>query len=291
MKLSKMMRIATAGLLALGLVALAGCAVKGGTNERAADQDDGAQPADGTVGTAMVAYANGDEILFVDQDTQTPYIPTNINDATITFNGETIEADDLEPGNIVKVTGNGIMLESYPGQYPGITAVEVTEVGSPADAEQYADIVDTIFAAPDQAEVPTGNVDYKTADAQVSTMLNAYEYEWTYKTEDGTTTSTEADGTAFGPDGTVPGNIVDARIASATDAFAAFSVTPTSVEIERRPLVKGGAMVDPHGPDENVSCTMGEDGAVAFTIEPNFLYELTATFPQGEAEYAFYTMS
>lgn len=55
-------------------------------------------------------------------------------------------------GNIVQVTGNGIMLESYPGQYPGITKVEVIETGSPADAEQYADIVDTVFAAPDKAK-------------------------------------------------------------------------------------------------------------------------------------------
>lgn len=291
MKLSNIMRMATVGLLALGLVALAGCAVKGGTSDQATDRSGGGQPTDGTVSTAMVAYANGNDILFVDQDTQTPYLPTNIEDATITFNGETIEADDLEAGNIVKVTGNGIMLESYPGQYPGITAVEVTEVGSPADAEQYADIVDTIFAEPDQAEVPTGNVDYKTADAQVSTMLSAYEYEWEYKTEDGQTTTTEADGTAFGADGAVSEGVVDARISAATDAFAAFSVTPTSVEIERRPLVKGTATVDPNGPDEDVACTMGADGAVAFTIEPNYLYELNATFPQGEAEYAFYTVS
>lgn len=291
MKLSKTMRIATVGLLTLGLVVFAGCAVKGGTNDQTLDRGNDAQASDGTVSTAMVAYANGDEILFVDQDTQTPYLPTNINDATIIFNGETIEADGLEPGNIVKVTGNGIMLESYPGQYPGITAVEVTEVGSPADAEQYAAIVDTVFAAPDYAEVPTGNLDYKTTDAQVSTMLTAYEYEWAYKAEDGTTTSTEADGAAFATDGAISKDVADARIAGATDAFAAFSVTPTSVEIDRQPLVKGDATVDPNSPDEDVSCTIGEDGTVAFIIEPNFLYELKATFPQGEAEYAFYTVS
>ena len=137
MKLAKMMRVAAVGLLALGLVALAGCGVQGGTgdatpknaSEPAADanaNDNGEAPAGDVVSTAMVA------------------------------------------GNIVQVTGNGIMLESYPGQYPGISKVEVIEQGNPADAEQYADIVDTVFAAPDQSQVPSGNLDYKTADAQLS---------------------------------------------------------------------------------------------------------------------------
>lgn len=140
MNLSKVSRFGLVAVLALGMVALAGCAVKGGSDDTNANRSSD-NPGDGTVTTAMVAYADGDDILFVDQDTQTPYIPTNINEATITFEGETIEADDLQAGNIVTVTGNGIMLESYPGQYPGITAIEVTSVGSPADAEQYAALV------------------------------------------------------------------------------------------------------------------------------------------------------
>lgn len=37
--------------------------------------------------------------------------------------------------------------------------------------------------------------------------------------------------------------------------------------------------------------TLGDDGTTALRIEPNYLYEIKATFPQGEAEYAFYTVS
>lgn len=189
MKLSNFIRIALVGVLAAGMVALAGCSVKGGTNDQDAnsstapaqshDQAGDAQkndnanaggnlPADAVESTAMVAYVNGDQVLFVDQETQTPYIPTNIDDAKIIYNGQEIDEDDLVAGNIVKVTGNGVMAESYPGQYPGIYQVEVVEQGSPADAEQYADIVDTVFAAPDQSQTPAGSLDYKTPDAQVS---------------------------------------------------------------------------------------------------------------------------
>lgn len=302
MKQSKKLALLATAVLAVGLLALAGCAVQGGTNDQAASKSAAEQPAapngdnqeatDDVVSMAMVAYANGDQVLFVDQETQTPYIPTEIDDATITYNGQDIDEDDLVAGNIVKVTGNGIMLESYPGQYPGITKVEVVEQGSPADAEQYADIVDTIFAAPDQSQVPAGNLEYKTADAQVSVALEPYEFDWEWKTDDGNTSTSDVEGFAADGNGVIAETIVDARIAEPTEAFAAFSVNPTSVEIERTPLAKGGKpAINPQVEDETVPCTVGEDGAVSLTIEPGFLYELKATFPQGEAEYAFYTVS
>ena len=153
------------------MLMLPGCT--GGTNDSPGKPDAvGNRSADGAseatqgdiVSTAMVAYANGDQVLFVDQETQTPYIPTEIDDATIIVDGQQTDEEALVAGNIVQVTGNGIMLESYPGQYPGITKVEVVETGSPADAEQYADIVDTVFAAPDQSQVRlTGSGKQKTA--------------------------------------------------------------------------------------------------------------------------------
>ena len=297
MKQSKKLAVVMASVLALGLVALAGCAVQGDTSDQAPAAKNAAQPdnnaPDGqVVSTAMVAYANGNEVMFVDQETQTPYIPTNLDAATIIYDGQDIDEDDLIAGNIVQVTGNGIMLESYPGQYPGITKVEVVEQGNPADAEQYADIVDTVFAAPDQSQAPVGNPEYKTTDAQVSVMLNPVAYEWEWVQQDGTTDEAEVSAEAFNADGTLAETVADARITGATDAFAAFSVNPTAIEIERRPLATTDApAVDPTGQDEDVACTLGEDGAAAFSMEPGFLYELKATFPQGEAEYAFYTVS
>ena len=51
------------------------------------------------------------------------------------------------------------------------------------------------------------------------------------------------------------------------------------------------AKVDPQADGEDVPYTLGDDGTTALRIEPNYLYEIKATFPQGEAEYAFYTVS
>lgn len=320
MKQSNFARMALAGVLAASLIALGGCSIQGGTHDQSADatdaaaatedgsntsgtpaqtdtkdraqqNDQGQAPADAVESTAMVAYANGDQVLFVDQETQTPYIPTNIDDAKIIYDGQEIDEDNLVAGNIVKVTGNGVMAESYPGQYPGIYQVEVIEQGNPADAEQYADIVDTVFAAPDQSQVPSGSLEYKTSDAQVSVILNPYEFEWKWQTEDGQTSTSEADGFAADGRGEFSENVIDAHVTSVTDAFLAFSVNPTSVEIERTPLVGGNqAKIDPAAEDVDVPCTVGADGAVALSIEPGYLYEIAADFPQGEADYAFYTL-
>ncbi|MEY8459756.1 hypothetical protein AALA69_01305 [Eggerthellaceae bacterium 24-137] len=308
MKQLNLTRVAIAGLLAASLLALGGCAAQGGTNDAAADADGAASaqadaenrsqqndqnqvPSDAEESTAMVAYVNGDQVLFVDQETQTPYIPTNIDDAKIIYDGQEIDEDNLVAGNIVKVTGNGVMAESYPGQYPGIYQIEVVEQGSPADAEQYAEIVDTVFAAPDQSQVPSGSLEYKTPDTQVSVILNPYEFEWQWKTDDGQTSTTEVDGFAADGNGVFSENVIDTRVASATDAFIAFSVNPTSVEIERTPLAKDSQpQIDPASEDADVPSTLGEDGAIALSIEPNYLYEVKVTFPQGEAAYAFYTL-
>lgn len=281
------------------MLLLPGCA--GGTNDtpgkpdavgnRSADNTDAAAQGD-VVSTAMVAYANGDEVLFVDQETQTPYIPTELDDATIIVDGQQADENALVAGNIVQVTGNGIMLESYPGQYPGISKVEVIEQGSPADAEQYADIVDSVFAAPDQSQVPAGNLNYKTDLADTSVILNPYEFDWRWTTDDGQTSTSQVDGSAADGNGYLIETIADARISAATDAFIALSVNPTALEIERQPLAKDAApRIDPQMDSEDVPYTLGDDGTAALRIEPNYFYEVKATFPQGEAEYAFYTMS
>ena len=137
-----------------------------------------------------------------------------------------------------------------------------------------------------------GSLSYKTDQADTSVVLNPYEFDWQWQTEDGQTSTSQVDGSAADGNGTLNETIVDARIPNAIDAFIAFSVNPTSLEIERQPLVKGETTkIDPQSDGEDVPCTLGDDGTAALRIEPNYLYEVKATFPQGEAEYAFYTIS
>ena len=40
---------------------------------------------------------------------------------------------------------NGIMLESYPGQYPGVSKMVVTGEGTADEVKQYQDVIDMVF--------------------------------------------------------------------------------------------------------------------------------------------------
>ena len=76
--------------------------------------------------------------------------------------GQKISFDQLAKGNVVKIYGNGAMAESYPGQYPGVSRIEVVKEGSPSDADQYQGIIDEIYSEPDPSEPPTMQVEYTT---------------------------------------------------------------------------------------------------------------------------------
>lgn len=299
--------VAVVTLLAVvAAMALSGC--QGGSDtsgkpeavgNRAADEAsslDGSNAADiESVSTAMVVYKNGGEVLFVDQDTGALYYPTLLDDAIVGLDGDDIDGDELVVGNIVQVTGDGIMLESFPGQYPGIVKVEVIEQGNPADADRYADLLEGIVVTADPAEVPSGYVEYTTDIAQTSVMLAAFEYSWVVPDDGNANQSLELDGDCTDDRGAVASSVADVRIQAATDAIAGFSVAPTNVVVERTALVAGSevgsASVNPAVEDEPVAAQLQSDGSVAFTMEPGYLYELDVDFAQGEASYAFYTLA
>ena len=138
--------LATAALAVL--LSMAGCAQQAPTGSTAApagsasvDRNEQGDSTDMFKSTAMVVAGANGSLLFIDQDNGTPYVPTAIADAqVIGLSGEVIVPAELASGNVVRVTGNGIMLESYPGQYPGISKIEVLEEGSPEDAAQYDEL-------------------------------------------------------------------------------------------------------------------------------------------------------
>ena len=71
-----------------------------------------------------------------------------------------ITSEILKAGDYVDVYGDGIMLESYPGQYPGVSKMVVTGEGTADEVKQYQDVIDMVFAEPDTSTVPTVGVVY-----------------------------------------------------------------------------------------------------------------------------------
>ena len=238
------------------------------------------------VSTAMVVTFGDGEVLFVDQETGTPYYPTNMPS----------DAPELAAGNIVRVTGNGIMLESYPGQYPGISKVEVVEEGSPADTEKYDELVAEIWQPKDPAEPPLASLEYTTDLAATSVMLGTYGYTWSYEEGDvGQTVTADAPH----PTQLEAAELSDARVDGPTEVTVTFDVPCTAAGIVRWPEDELEAAAESAGSAQAVQIDAVEgdawtvddreivDGNVVFTVEPGWRYAVEAYFDAGEAIYAF----
>ena len=238
------------------------------------------------VSTAMVVTFGDGEVLFVDQETGTPYYPTNLPS----------DAPELAAGNIVRVTGNGIMLESYPAQYPGITDIEVIEEGTPADAEKYNELVTQIWQPKDPSEPPLASLEYTTELAATSVMLGTYGYTWTYE-EGGSEQTVTAD--APHPTQLEAAELSDARVDGPTEVTVTFDVPCTAAGIVRWPEdeleaaaeAAGSAQAVEIGSVEGDAWTVDDrkivDGNVVFTVEPGWRYAVEAYFDGGKAIYAF----
>ena len=102
---------------------------------------------------AMYIEKGDDFQIFVDTSTDVlfdAYIPEG--------------TEELTTGDLVKIYGDGIMLESYPGQYPGVTRIVVTKQGTEEDAEKYESLVDEVYQEPD----PSCDLDYIPNEARKS---------------------------------------------------------------------------------------------------------------------------
>ena len=286
------LRAAIIVLACLGVVVgIAGCTANGTRHTEGSDTK-----RQEFEGTAMVLRLGDDSLLFVDRDTETPFVPTAIDDAEIIgIDGATAAPEDLEPGNIVRITGNGIMLESYPGQYPGITRVEVIDEGTPEDAEAYDELVAQLWNEPDPSQPASASLDYTTDLAAVSLMPLTNGYTWSFK-EDGRMRTVVAD--VPHPTQISRDDIPDARIDGAVEATLALDRPARSVSVTRwseddiaAAAEKAGSPSDIDADElsgEQVEATL-VDSTATLTIEPGWRYCVKATFDEGAVNYVFTT--
>ncbi|WP_282209000.1 hypothetical protein [Parvibacter caecicola] len=247
---------------------------------------DGAAPEEhvGETSRAMV-IAVGEQVLLVNTETQAPYYPAIPEGGLTDVEGRPISPDQLAVGNVVEVTGNGIMLESYPGQYPGVTAIRVVEQGKPEDAQKYQALIDELAASgATEGAVPFASAAYRTETADASLLLEPAGYTW--EMPDGTMDSQELNLTEA--DGSVTTSLNDARISDKTDVTVMFDVPAQGVAVTRMPLAAtaSGHAVDATVTEEAVECLLSGSDA-AFSIQPDSLYVVSANFEAGQVIYAF----
>ena len=84
--------------------------------------------------TAVYFQADDNSWYFADLDTGTIFSGT-IPDKLTDENGKKLTEEDMTDGDVYLIYGDSIMLESFPGQYPGITKMVRKEQGNQEKAD------------------------------------------------------------------------------------------------------------------------------------------------------------
>jgi len=240
---------------------------------------------------AILLRGQNDTWLFADTETHTPFtapVPDNLTDA----DGKNVKKDQLKPGNRIDIYGNGIMLESYPGQYPGVTKMIVTDEGHEKDTREYQDIIDMFFAEPDLSEPPALSITYTHETGTVSASLTGpCNYEWTAPDD---SSDSKASVIACGPHVLQWKDVIDISLSGTTDVRLEGEVLPDSITVTRWPsdLYQPDATEGITENGETVKTETDENGAMSISAEPGYIYLVTAEWKAyGNAEYAFLTVS
>lgn len=240
---------------------------------------------------AMYLTDPSGNVYFVDTQIGT-FFTAPIPEELYNSSGEKISADTLSAGFILDIYGNGIMLESYPGQYPGVTKMTVVKEGTTEDAKEYQYLIDEIYTEPDLSDPPYMNAEYATDQFISAVMLTRGSYEWSYLDEAGKSQSVIACGTHI----LEWENLIDMTVDADTKVTLVSSYAPQSVTITRWPVSlwnpenhssEGeGYASDPQG--QAVEITKEED-AFAVIVDPGYVYLVNASWEEGNMEYGFYT--
>ena len=250
-----------------------------GETDVTADSGAGGVTDDGSVGTsadgenqgaesfvtrAMVLRDPSGGLYFVGTDNGS-FFTASIPDKITGTDGSQITEADLGAGDVVDITGNGSMLESYPGQYPGVTEITVVSDGTEEDAQQYQDLIDGIYTEPDPAEPPSVNLEYETELAVTALMLPRQSEE-----------------------------LNEAKLDGPTDLRLIPSKEMESVEVVRWPESDWNDVKDPtkessFSEGEAVEPVLEDGTWVIPGAESGYVYLVTGHWAEGYVEYGFHT--
>ena len=240
------------------------------------DPDDDPQSEDNTPIRAMYVPLGESGYIFVDQDVGTVFTVTMPEDM-VGLDGEKITRDALVAGNIVNIYGDGIMAESYPGQYFGVTRIEVISAGKPEDINAYQDLIDELYVEPDSSQPPQLQAEYSTQLGDIMATASQGSYQW------GGTIACGMHVVQFK-------GIESYALDGATELTLHFSDVgnPDKLAVKRWPAnLLGTQDADAIGEGEEVETAL-TNGHYTLTAEPGWIYGLNAVWnDRGNAEYGF----
>lgn len=201
--------------------------------------------------------------------------------------GEKITQEDLNSGDVLNIWGNGVIAESYPAQYNGITKMERTQQSSQKYIDKYGHYLEELFVEKDPSERPYLNVCYTDELADAAVMIpGPLGYTWTYTDESGESKTVTTDVAHVLQ--TEPVEVK--KLSEPMTMELQFDEAPESVKL----LVWDAALLGqyqgstdqiPEGTD--VEVTKNGKGNLEFTAQPGSVYLVQGQWEQGTAEYGF----
>lgn len=205
--------------------------------------------------------------------------------------GEKITQEDLNSGDVLNIWGNGVIAESYPAQYNGITKMERTEQSNQEYIDRYGYYLEELFVEKDPSELPYLNVCYRDELADAAVMIpDPLSYTWTYTDESGESRTVTTDGAHVLH--TEPVEVK--KISEPMTMELYFDEVPESVEL----LVWDDTLLGQYQDSADqipegtaVEVTKSGKGNLEFNAQPGSVYLVQGQWDQGTVEYGFWVPS
>lgn len=228
--------------------------------------------------------------IFVELENDMPFTGKIPQEELYDENGEKITEQDLNNGDVLNIYGNGIMAQSYPGQYNGISKIERTEQENQEYIEEYSHFLDEFFVEKEPSQRPELNVCYTDDLAAVTVMIpEALGYTWTYE-ENGESNTITTDAPHILQ--TNPTEVT--KLSEPMKMELMFDVKPESVQIlswEDSLLGQYQDRADQIPDGTPVEIQENEEGNPEFTAQPGCVYLVQGQWENGTADYGFWTPS
>lgn len=242
-----------------------------------------------TMQAVYLKKENGNNI-FVELENDMPFTGIVPKGELYDEEGEKITEQDLNNGDVLNIYGNGVMAQSYPAQYHGITKIERTEQENQEYIEEYSHFLDEFFVEREPSQRPELNVSYTDDLAAVTVMIpEAFSYTWTYE-ENGESRTITTDAPHILQ--TNPTEVT--KLSEPMKMELMFDVKPESVQIlswEDSLLGQYQDSTDQIPDGTPVEVQENEEGNPEFTAQPGCVYLVQGQWENGTADYGFWTPS
>ena len=224
--------------------------------------------------------------IFVNLTAEYPFTGTIPEGELYDEEGKKITEQDLNNGDVVNIYGNGIMAESYPAQYHGITKIERAEQANQKYIQEYGHYLDEFFIEKDPAQLPYLNVCYSDELASAAVMIpEAFSYTWNYE-ENGESRTITTDAPHILQ--TEPTEVT--KLSEPLKMELQFDEKPESIRLLSWNDSLLGQYQDssdqiPEG--KPVEVQENENGNLEFTAQPGCVYLVQGQWKNGTADYGF----